>query len=563
MTAEAERSGATPAALKPAEPVAPVLTRRRRRRHRYWSPLTLRILALNMLPLLVLFGGASYLDRYQKSLVQSELDALQMQAGLIAIALGENAVTAGSEDYERLSTEATQGLLRRLVSQAPVRARVFVPTGELIADSRVLAGPGGIIEVELLAPLVTPDPFDEMLGSIYDLIFDRLPRQDGWPAYEEQPRQRAEHYEEVRSALRGDTGRAVRLAATGDLVISVGVPVQKLKQVLGVLMLSAQTAWIDEAVRSVRFDILRFFGIALLVTVLASLYLAGAIARPIRRLALAAERVRAGHRGRNAIPDFSHRGDEIGDLSVSLRAMTEALSSRLDAIERFAADVAHEIKNPLTSVRSAVETAARLNDPEKQKRLMAIVLEDVQRLDRLISDISSASRIDAELSRAEFETVDVGRMLAALVEMHEATGEAADASDRVRLCLVVGPNRGLTVAGLVDRLVQVFRNLVTNALSFSPPGGTVALACQGDADWVTVTVEDEGAGIPEAKLAAIFDRFYTERPKGERFGTHSGLGLSISKQIIDAHDGTIHAENRRDLGGRVLGARFVVRLPRR
>jgi two-component system sensor histidine kinase ChvG len=221
--------------------------------------------------------------------------------------------------------------------------------------------------------------------------------------------------------------------------------------------------------------------------------------------------------------------------------------------------VAHEIKNPLTSVRSAVETASRLNDPEKQKRLMAIVLEDVQRLDRLISDISHASRIDAELSRAELTPVDVGHMLSTLVEMHEATL----AEGGVRLTLAIGPNRGLSAPGIEDRLVQVIRNLITNAISFSPSGGTVTLGCVSDADWVTVTVEDEGPGIPEAKLAAIFDRFYTERPKGERFGRHSGLGLSISRQIVEAHDGTIHAENRRDGAGRIAGARFVVRLPRR
>lgn len=537
--------------------------RAHRRRRRLFSPLTLRILALNMLPLMVLFGGASYLDRYQKSLVQSEIDALQMQANLIAVALGENAITVGLADYEQLSTESTQMLLRRLVAQAPVRARVFAPTGELIADSRMLMGPGGIVEVELLAPPAKPDAVDEVLNAIYDLIFDSLPRQRGWPRYEEQPRQRAEQYEEVRTALQGDFASQVRLSPNGELVLSVAVPVQKLKQVLGGLLLSHQTSWIDEAIRSVRFDILRFFGIALLVTVLASLYLAGTIARPVRRLALAAERVRAGNRRRNAIPDFSRRGDEIGDLSVSLREMTEALSHRLDAIERFAADVAHEIKNPLTSVRSAVETATRLTDPEKQKRLMAIVLEDVQRLDRLISDISNASRLDAELSREELRPVDIGHMLGILVEMHEAMAEDEPSAGRVRLVLAAGAAKGLVVPAIEDRLVQVFRNLIANAISFSPPGGTVSLSCEGAGNWVTATVEDEGPGIPEPKLAAIFERFYTERPKGERFGTHSGLGLSISKQIVEAHDGTIHAENRRDAEGRVIGARFIVRLPRR
>jgi two-component system sensor histidine kinase ChvG len=322
-------------------------------------------------------------------------------------------------------------------------------------------------------------------------------------------------------------------------------------------MLSFQTGWIDEAVRSVRFDIMKVFGVALAATILLSFYMAGTVARPIRRLALAAERVRLSHSRQHTIPDFSHRGDEIGDLSASLRAMTEALGARLDAIERFAADVAHELKNPLTSVRSAIETASRLKDPERQQKLMALVLEDVHRLDRLISDISQASRLDSELSRAEFEAVDIGRMLAALVDVHATTREA----DGPRFTLEVGSNAGLVVRGIERRLVQVFRNLIVNAVSFSPPEGLVTLAVSGDAEEVEVIVDDEGPGIPETKLATIFERFYSERPKGEKFGTHSGLGLSISKQIVDAHGGTIHAENRYGPDGRVIGARFVVRLP--
>jgi two-component system sensor histidine kinase ChvG len=320
----------------------------------------------------------------------------------------------------------------------------------------------------------------------------------------------------------------------------------------------------------VRLDILRVFLIALAVTVLLSVYLAGTIARPIRILAAAADRVRRGSGRQMAIPDFTRRRDEIGDLSGSLRDMTGALWQRMDAIERFAADVAHEIKNPLSSLRSAVETAARIDDPAKQRRLLAIVLEDVQRLDRLISDISDASRLDSEMSRIEPKPVSMARMLRILVEVHEATASGDDEDEDggrggAPLLSLGLPTDGdeLTVSGVEDRLVQVLRNLIANAVSFSPPGGVIRLAARRDAAAAAVvaTIEDEGPGIPDGKLEAIFDRFYTERPSSEKFGTHSGLGLSISKQIVEAHRGTIRAENRRDADGSVIGARFVVRLP--
>jgi two-component system sensor histidine kinase ChvG len=272
--------------------------------------------------------------------------------------------------------------------------------------------------------------------------------------------------------------------------------------------------------------------------------------------------VRRGRGRHTTIPDLTQRGDEIGDLSGALREMTNALWLRMDAIERFAADVAHEIKNPLTSLRSAVETASRVDDPAKQRKLLALVLEDVQRLDRLITDISDASRLDAELSRDEIETVLVGRMLEALVDVYQSTAEEGQPRLALALPGALGtPEGDLAVPGIEGRLVQVFRNLMANAISFSPPGGAIQVAAARRGDEVVVTVEDEGPGIPEGKLEAIFERFYTERPAGEKFGTHSGLGLSISKQIIEAHRGSIRAENRRDVDGSVIGARFVVRLP--
>jgi two-component system, OmpR family, sensor histidine kinase ChvG len=230
----------------------------------------------------------------------------------------------------------------------------------------------------------------------------------------------------------------------------------------------------------------------------------------------------------------------------------------MNAIESFAADVAHEIKNPLSSLRSAVETAARIEDPANQRRLMAIILSDVQRLDRLITDISDASRLDAELGRLELEPVDIAAMLGALADVHEATRTEKSP----RLVLAIGKSdRGLIVPGIETRLSQVFRNVIGNAVSFSPARGEIRLTARHDGRAVLVTVEDEGPGIPEEKLTAIFDRFYTERPADETFGTHSGLGLSISKQIVEAHRGIIWAENRRDANGGTRGARFCIRLP--
>jgi two-component system sensor histidine kinase ChvG len=251
------------------------------------------------------------------------------------------------------------------------------------------------------------------------------------------------------------------------------------------------------------------------------------------------------------------RSDEIGELSAALRDMTDSLWSRMDAIERFAADVAHEIKNPLTSLRSAVETVSRVKDPEQQKRLLSIILDDVARLDRLISDISDASRLDAELSRAVSAPVQMRRLLAALAEVQNAT----DRADAPRVVLEAAEDDAFAVPGLEGRLGQVFRNLIGNAASFSPPGGVITVRLDRQGPRVRVAVEDRGPGIPPGKEQAIFDRFYTERPEGEKFGTHSGLGLSISKQIVDAHQGTIHAENMSDAAGRIAGARFVVQLP--
>jgi len=552
------------ATAEPGSPSSPALHHNaylwRRDRRRRWpiSPLTRRILAVNVLALALLAGGFLYLGKYQASLVGQQIESLKTQGQVFAAALGENAVWDSADEGEVLLPDLARQTLRRLVEPTRTRARLFDMKGEIIADSRVLRGPGDSIQVlELPAPKKT-GPIRRFTDRIYDWIVGELPRRTRYPIYRESASQRADDYPEVMRALRGETASAIRSdPASGGLVLSVASPIQLYKQVLGAVMLSTGSGEIEEEVRTVRLELLRIFSVALLVTVLLSFYLASTIVRPIRRLAGAAERAR-GRRARVEIPDFTRRGDEIGDLSGSLREMTDALWQRMSAIESFAADVAHEIKNPLSSLRSAVETAVLIEDPAKQRRLMAIILDDVERLDRLITDISDASRLDAELGRLEVEPIDIAAMLEALIDLHESTGtEGAphlllDLTDR---------GRPLIVPGIETRLSQVFRNLIANAVSFSPPGGEIRITARHDGRAVLVGIEDHGPGIPEDKLTAIFDRFYTERPPGEKYGTHSGLGLSISKQIVEAHRGMIWAENCKDASGARTGARFCIRLP--
>jgi two-component system sensor histidine kinase ChvG len=525
-------------------------------RRRRGSALTRRILALNILALAIPVGGILYLDQYRDSLVETKLEALRTEGQLFGAALAETGVVAGTLGDERLMPEIARLTVRRMIDVSANRARLFDQEGALIADSKRL-GTAGQVEMEVLSPPETEGLASSLINGAYDWVTQLIPGGKEYLPYHEGKPSQASDYPESLAALGGEVGKAVYSDGHGGLVLNVAVPVQRYRRVLGALLLTGDSADIDAAVRNVRFEILRIFAFALAVTTLLSMFLARTIARPIHRLADAAEQVRTGHGRQIDIPDFSRRRDEIGNLSGSLRDMTAALWQRMDAIERFAADVAHEIKNPLTSLRSAVETVSRLEDPQQQKKLMGIILDDVERLNRLISDISDASRLDAELSRAETVSVDIASMLSALVELHDATAE----EDSPRIQLDIAPYQALTVRGIEGRLVQVWRNLISNAVSFSPPRGLIRITAMREGRRVRVSVSDEGPGIPPGKLTAIFDRFYSERPAGEKFGTHSGLGLSISKQIVEAHGGRLIAENREDDSGHILGALFTVTLP--
>jgi two-component system, OmpR family, sensor histidine kinase ChvG len=521
------------------------------------SPLTRRILTVNLLAIGTLVAGLLYLGEYRRTLIDNELTSLKVQAEMFAAALGEGAVVSDAPNGQFLVSDVAYQITRRLVEITETRARLFRADGTMIVDSRRLGGAGGTVQIEILRP--PEEAFDllDYLLDKYDDIARALSGESPLPKYRENPMQSATDFPETQAALIGENAVAARRFGQDDLMLSAAVPVQRYKQVLGAIMLSRDGQHVRSALHDVRLDILKVVAVALSITIALSLYLASTIARPIRLLAIAAERIRHDRGRKETIPLLTDRSDEIGDLAISLKEMTEALWLRMDAIERFAADVAHEIKNPLTSLRSAVETAGRIEDPARRAKLMAIILDDVARLDRLISDISNASRLDAELSRTEFETVDLAGVLGAIVDMWKAAGREEDAE----ISLEIISNGGLEAVGIEDRLVQVFRNLIANANTFSPPGGRIRIALGRDGGWLTITIDDDGPGIPDGKETAIFDRFYTARPEGEKFGTHSGLGLSISKQIIDVHEGEIWAMNRRGGDGSVIGARFVVRLP--
>jgi two-component system, OmpR family, sensor histidine kinase ChvG len=532
--------------------------KRRRARRRRLSSLTWRILAINVLALALLGGGLLFLGAYRQNLIDAELQSLRTQAQVFAAAVGEEASVDSGGAGIQLTPQRARDMMRRLVEPTKTRAQLLDGKGTVIVDTAILGSAGTAVQIDTLPAVEEGDALHRAVAQTYDWILAHAPWLENETSVAAPSRKPVEE-PAVQRAFAGDVAGAAR-GAGAKLTLIAAAPVQYYKQVLGVVALSSDGASIEQTVRGVRFAIIKLFGVALGLTVLLSIYLAGTIARPVRLLAAAAERVRNGH-GRNVtIPDFTARGDEIGDLSGALRDMTSTLLLRMDAIEHFAADVAHEIKNPLTSLKSAVETAARVTDPEKQRKLLAVVREDVERLDRLITDISDASRLDAELSRHESSVVPVARMLAALVDMYR--DRDAGKADAPRLTLDLPSSESeLVVTGTEEQLVRVFRNLFDNAISFSPPGGTIAVRVRRTGDLVRIVADDEGPGIPEAKLTTIFDRFYTERPAGEAFGKHSGLGLAISKQIIEAHHGSIRAENRYDPSRNVVGARFIIELP--
>lgn len=524
---------------------------------RRFASLRWRILAINLLGFAILAAGFLYLDEFRAGLVEAKRAALFAQAEMIAGAIGDGAVTVRSDSGPVITLDQVELMLPRLVQPTRTRARLFDNNGILLADSHRLAAAARGVETRLLPPPEEEDILVDFATRAYLWLTDLVPDSGNLPRYHEPIEQRAADYPEVVQALSGVRASVDRLDEGDRLIMTVALPVQRFKQVLGGLMLSADGRDIEAGVRDARVAILRIIAMALAVTVLLSLYLARTIVRPIRRLATAADIVRRGFGERVAIPDYRGRHDEIATLSQSLSEMTASLYQRMEAVESFAADVAHEIKNPLTSLRSAVETLRRTDNPEQAEKLMAIIHQDVGRLDRLITDIANASRLDAELSREAFVIIDLVKLIGGLAEAVEETASG----DKPVIKIEFSDGGAILVQGIEGRLGQVVHNLLTNAMSFGPPGTVITVRALTSNGFATLIVEDEGPGIPQEKREAIFERFYSARPDNEAFGSHSGLGLSISRQIVEAHGGAIRAENRYDQDSRIFGARFVVLLP--
>jgi two-component system, OmpR family, sensor histidine kinase ChvG len=518
------------------------------------SPLMMRIMAVNAIVLLVLVGGVLYLNQFRQNLIDARIQNLRVQAEIIAGALGESAAT-GPEAID-IDPAPSRKIITRLVGPTDNRARIFAISGAMVADSQFLAGDKRLVEEPLLGIDYRPSVKERSLNWLHQFLDSFTQRIEAPPAVD-RPGMRADDYTEVQAALEGREKTQLRTRADGQLVINIAVPVQRFRRVLGAILLTAQTSEIDRIVRAEQMLLVKVFIGAFGFTILLSFFLGRTLVRPIRILARAAERVRRGRGREESIPEFAARRDEIGDLSRSLSDMTRALYNQIDAVERFAADVAHEIKNPLTSMRSALETIELAKTPEAKARLFAILQEDVQRMDRLISDISDASRLDAELTRGKMIPLDLGVMFGVLVQAYRTTrlpeGVQLEFPDQEAGIFIV--------RGIEARLGQVWRNLLDNAISFSPKGGSVRLDLAVKDRFVVLHVDDDGVGVSDGASAKIFKRFYSERPESEAFGNHSGLGLSICKQVIEAHGGRISVENRRGSDDAVLGARFTVRLP--
>lgn len=539
--------------------------RRKSRLSRFvgFSSLARVIFISNLVGLIILIVGALTLNQFSRGLINAKVENLTSQTRLITNLLGDQATGLGA--VARLDENAARQIMRRIDLPEKARVRLYDKSGLLIADSDLL---DDRVEVGVLDPIVPKgeqiaqqDPWWIKLQNWLDKKINDL------PVYKKHRMSKQRHLQrDIKTALLGDMVASEQYE-NDKLLVAVSMPVKRVQDVQGAVVF--ETHDVDTILASQRRGLTPIILIAVLASILSSLALTLFIALPVRKLARAAEQVRRSSDKRNAIPDLSGRGDEIGDLSVVLRDMTEGLYNRIDDIANFAADVAHEIKNPLTSLRSASETLRIAKTKDDRDRMLGIIEKDVSRMTRLITDISKASRMDAALAKETAGPVDLQQFIENIAELYNHTfkNEGLKVVTKIEDGQDSEDKAELIVKALENSLGQVLRNLIDNALTFSPKEeGTsvriIAKRGEGDEDgFAVIYVDDDGPGIPPDQMEKIFNRFYTQRPDGAAFGDHSGLGLAICRQIMKAHGGEISAQNRKGADGEILGARFKLTLP--
>lgn len=518
-----------------------------------------RIIAVAIFPIGAFLLGLFYVDQYRETVFTAELMALERQGETLAQTIGLTDAGYSQLAQREMSQETMQQVAQLIASIPDARIRVFQPNGSLILDSVSaigLAAPRSTITTTLDRQQ-DGDFTDRLItwvrgGVIY--LSSLMSSKQDYPLIRETQSAEATDYPGVLQALSGEAVPFIGRDRAGHVVLGVAVPIRNLRVVRGALLVTASGDQIEKDVTAVQYSFFQVSIGVLFATILIAYYLSRSITRPISQLAKAADQVRVSNARQIDLPRLTNRFDEIGELARDMTLMTRELQERAVATAGFAADVAHEIKNPLTSLRSAVETLERIKDKDQQKRLLKVIQADVVRLDRLISDISAASRIDHDMSEAEYETINLNEMIEEFVQSRKY------ALDQLNLSVSKSASP-VRVRIAVDRIVQILDNLLSNAASFSPSDGNINFTVIKSGGMAIIRVTDQGPGIPEKKLKAIFDRFYSERPRDESFGHHSGLGLSISLKIAEAHGGSLKADNMKDSSGKITGAILELTLP--
>ena len=522
-----------------------------------FSALAKRIFVINLFPLIFFLF---LIPALREDLIQDKKEALEDQLQGFASTITETIVEVPTGTITRV--ERLKHLVRGEHLRTQSRIKVFRSNGDLLVDSIKL------VSKSQLKPVRREDVFrkDTFIGSIKNFFDDLINRSLYWniPFYG----QSAMHSEQtqVQAALRGESP-VYLLRGDSGVLMTAAAPIFHVNQlsitglVVGSVHRVSEGDRVDQAIKTQTYESLSYLSLAMATSVLFSLYLWNFIARPLRRLAIRARSIQAQDSKNQEIPDFSSRQDEIGDLSKALREMTEELSSRMDSIKNFSADVAHEIKNPLASLHSAIETVMKVQDESKKRRLLEIVLDDVSRMDRLITDISDASRIDAALSKEPRKQVNLVSILKKVIgrEMRDQK------LNKEKIILKCEKKLNVKIMGIEDRLARAFQNILSNAISFTPENGLikcfVSIIKKNQIKVLRIMFQDEGSGVPVEKTERIFDRFYTERLSKGKSGTHSGLGLNITRQIIEAHGGTIVAKNIKNRQDEILGSNFIIEIP--